>query len=161
MRGIYRVNYRISAVVAAKTLMYLTAPAAVSVDILAARITNESNETNEQMVAAWQRVTSLGTPTATTVTPAKSEFGDQAAASTVKANVTANEPTYGAIAQGAAIIDVEGLMGFASLSGYFYQPTPEERLTIKVGETWGLRLIAPAVPLSFDCCIEVVFQERG
>ncbi len=161
MRGVYRANFRIAAVTSARTLLYITAPASVCVDILNARITNESNETNEQLLAAWQRITTLGTPTATTITPTKSESGDQAAASTVKANVTASEPTYGASAQGAAIVDVEGLMGFASLSGYFYQPTPEERLTIKVGESWGLRLLAPSAPVSFDLCVEVTFQERG
>lgn len=159
MRGVYRANYRISANTAAKTLIYITAASGKPVDILSACVTNESNETNEQFLCCLQRVTSLGTPTATSVTPTKSEYNDQSAASTVKANVTASEPTYGANGQGAAIVDAVGLMGFPSLSGWFYQPTPEERLTIASGDTWGLRLLNAIT--SSDLCVEITFQERA
>lgn len=158
MRGVYTANYRISANTAAKTLMYLTVASGKPVTILSAKVTNESNETNEQFVCCFQRVTSLGMAMATTVTPTKAEYGDQAAASTVKANVTI-EPTYGAIAQGAAIVDVIGLVGFPSLSGWFYAPTPEERITFASGDTWGLRLLN-AITAS-DLCIEITFQELG
>jgi len=159
MRGVYTANYRISSVSTAKTLMYLTVASGKPVTILSAKVTNESNETNEQFVCALQRVTTLGLPIATTVTPAKMEYGDQAAACTVKANVTATEPTYGAIAQGAAIVDVVGLVGFPSLSGWFYTPTPEERITFASGDTWGLRLLNSVT--AADLCVEIVFQEQG
>ena len=159
MRGVYRANYRISGVTTAKTLLYITVPSTIVVDLLSGSVTNESSETNEQILCVLQRVTTLGTPTATTITPTKSEKGDQSAASTVKANVTASEPTYGAIAQGAGIVDVDGCVGVPSLSGWFYSPTPEERQTIAPGDTWGIRLVNTIA--SADLCIQLNFQERG
>lgn len=159
MRGVFKANYRIAGVTTAKTLMYITVPSTIVVDILSAYVTNESNETNEQILCVLQRVTTLGTPTATTITPTKSEKGDQAAACTVKANVTASEPTYGAIAAGAAIVDAEGLSGVPSLSGWVYETTPEERQTIAPSDTWGLRLVNAIT--SSDLAIQINFQERG
>ena len=159
MRGVYTANYRISAIAAAKTLVYVTVPSGQVIEIHHTEVSNESNESNEQCVIAWQRITTLGTPTATTITPAKHEKGDQAAASTWKANVTAFEPTYGAIAQGAAIVDVIGLKGFPSLGSYIYAPTPEERVYFASADNWGLRLIN--TPTAFDISIEVTFREIG
>lgn len=159
MRGVYTVNYRIAALSAARTLCYVTMPSTAMVELLSTEITNESIESNEQLVACWQRITTLGTPTATTVTPTKAEKGDQAAASTWKANVTASEPTYGASAQGAALVDVTGLKGFASLGGYVYAPAPEERPLLAVSDSWGLRLLV--APTAFDLAVEVKFREVG
>lgn len=160
MRGVYEANYRLSGVNSARTLGYITVPSTIVVDILSAKITNESNETNEQLSAIWQRVTTLGTPTATSVTPAKKEKGDQAAASTVKMNVTASEPTYGSVAQSAAIVDGHELQGFPSLSGAIQAPTPEERFTIPPSDTYGLRLlIAPSSAIDID--VSILFQEKG
>jgi len=160
MRGVYYVNYRIAAVSAAKTLLYVTVPADILVELLYTSVTNESNETNEQLAIAWQKITSLGTPTTqATPTPSKAENGDQAAASTWKANVTASEPTYGAIAQGAAIVDVIGLQGLPSLGGAVYAPAPEERKLLGVSTNWGLRLLA--APIALDLAIEVRFREIG
>lgn len=159
MRGVYVASYRIAAHTAAKTLMYLTAPAAAIVEILSARVSNESNETNEQIAACLQRITTLGTPTATTVTAAKTEAGSAAAASTVKANVTASEPTYGAIAQGADILDVFGLAGQPSLGGWEYVPLPEERLYIAPSGSVGIRLLAAVT--AFDLDVVLTFREIG
>src|SRR5687768_3864505 len=130
MRGVYEASYKIATVTAAKTLMYLTAPSNKVVQILEAHVTNYDNETNEQMEFCLQKVNALGTPTATTVTPAKTELGDQAAASTVKANVTASEPSY--------VADTEiGRDAVASLNGWHFEP--EEDTYIAGGDTWGLR----------------------
>jgi hypothetical protein len=157
MRGVYTAQYRIAAVTTAKTLMYFTAATDKPIEVLSASVTNESNESNEQILCGFQRITTLGTPTATTVTPAKHEPGDQAAASTVKANVTASEPTYGSIAQGADIINAYGLEGAASLSGWNFPPTPEERFTIKSGDSYGLRLVNTIA--SADLVVRVTFRE--
>lgn len=159
MRGVYRVPYRIAAVTTGKTLAYITAPAASLVEILGTFITDENNNTNQQILGGWQRITTLGTPTATTVTPTKTEKGDQAAASTVKCNVTASEPTYGAIAQGAAIVDAHGLRGFASLSGYNEVEIPETRFYVAPSDSWGLRL--PNTITSMDMVLEFLFREVG
>ena len=160
MRGVYESTYRISAVSAAKTLIYITVPSTITVDMLDTQVSNESNETNEQLLCVWQRVTSLGTPTATAVTPRKKEQGDQASACTVKANVTASEPTYGSIAQGADPGVSFAAKGFPSLGGYADTPIPETRFTIAPGDTYGLRLInAPSSAI--DVVIAITHQERG
>lgn len=152
MRGVYTATVQIAGIAAAKTLIYVTAPADKVVEIIGASITDESNETNEQLAACLQRVTTLGTPTATTLTPSKHEKGDQAAGSTVKGNVTASEPTYGANTE-------LGYEGAPTLGGWRYSPLPEERPIIQGQETVGLRLIS--TPTAFDCRATVVFREIG
>ena len=160
MRGVYTANFRLSSIVSARTLFYITAASNRLVEVYTTEVSNESNETNEQLAICWQKVTSLGTPSATTVTPSKHESGDASPASTYKANVTASEPTYGLIAQGAAIVDVIGLQGHPSLSGYRFQPTPEERFIISGGDTWGLRLlIAPTSAIDID--VNITVREIG
>jgi hypothetical protein len=153
VRGVYESNIRISALAAQKTLMYITAPANKVVEILSASVTNESNTTNQQLECCFQKVTTLGTPTGTTLTPTKAEQGDQAAGSTVVGNVTASEPTYTASTQ-------YGLRGFASLAGYEFAPLPEERLCIAGSDTWGLRLLN-TTPTAFDADVRIVFREIG
>lgn len=152
MRGVYTASYRISGLAAAKTLMYLTAPASAVVEILSASVTNEANETNEQILCTFQKIGTLGTPTATTVTPAKHEDGDQAAGSTVKANVTASEPTYTADTEIAR-------EGTSSLGGWFYTPVPEERKYVPPSGSIGLRVIN--APTSFDAVVRLTFREIG
>jgi len=152
MRGVYTANIKISGLAAAKTLMYITVPADKVVEILSASTTNATNETNEQIECTLQRVTTLGTPTATTLTPAKHEPGDQVAGSTVKGNVTASEPTYTA--------DTEiGREGASSLGGWYFDPTPEERPIIPGQATMGLRILA--APTAFDAIIRLTFREIG
>lgn len=151
MKGVYTATQKISALAAAKTLMYITAPSDRIVEILSATVTNESNATNFQFEAQLANVTTLGTPTATTVTPTPQEKGDQAAASTVKANVTASEPTYG------SALHQEGA---ASLVGYRFEPPTElERIYIAPSQTVGLRMIT--TPTSFDCDVRITFREIG
>src|SRR5260370_4536837 len=94
MRGVYTGTFKISGLNAQKTMMYLTAPAAKVVEIIAATVTNESNVTNQQFEIQIANITTLGTPTATAVTPTPHEAGDQAPGSTTKANVTASEPAH-------------------------------------------------------------------
>jgi hypothetical protein len=153
MRGVYTAQYEITGLSAAKTLMYITAPSSAIVEILSAEISNETNETNEQLVACFQRVSSLGTPTATTLTPSKHEAGDQAAASTVKANVTASEPSYSSNTE-------IGPAGFSSLGGWRFDPLPEERPAIAPSASLGLRLLT-ATNTSFDGRIRITFREIG
>ncbi len=154
MRGCYEASYAIAALAAAKTLMYITAPATACVEILSASVTNRSNETNEQADCVISKISSLGTPTATTVTPSKTEQGDQAAGSTVKGEVTGSEPTY---ATGPAIEHGRG--GFASLAGWQYAPIPEERVVIAPGASWGIRLLSS--PSAFDAAVCIRFREIG
>jgi len=151
MRGVYSANIN-GAVSAAATLLYITVASGKVVEILGISVTNATNETNEQCECALQKVNSLGTPTATTLTPSKHEHGDQAAASGVKGLVTASEPTY--------VANTEiGRQGFASLNGYYFQPAPEERPILASGDSWGLRLLN--APAALNVVVNVMFREIG
>jgi hypothetical protein len=141
-------------VTAAQTLLYITVPANKVVEVLSIDITNSSNETNEQCEATLHLVSSLGTPTAATITPSKLEQGDQAASSLVKGPVTASEPTY----TSSPNIEV-GRKGFASLAGYQFAPVPEERPQLAGGASWGLRLLNS--PSSVDLVVDFRFREIG
>lgn len=154
MRGVYEASHKISALATAATLMYITAPANKVVEILSIEVTDATNETNEQMEITFQLISSLGTPTATTVTPSKLEQGDQAAGSTVKAAVTASEPTY---SSGPAV--EVGRAGVATLGGYRYAPVPEERPVVAGGASWGLRLLANITAI--DAVVVMRFREIG
>lgn len=152
MRGVYTAEGTISGLTSARTLLYITAVATGVVKVLSAHIGNATNETNEQMDICWKKVGTLGTPTATTLTPSKHEIGDQAAAATVKLNVTASEPTYTAST-------FLGHRGVASLNGYDYPHKDSEAFYIRPGETWGLVLISAIT--SMDAVVNVTFQEIG
>jgi hypothetical protein len=149
-RGVYTAVYKIAGLNASKTLMYLTAPSTKAVEIIGVTVTNESNATNQQNQVAIANISTLGTPTATAVTPTPHEAGDQAAGSTVKANVTASEPTYG------TTITQEG---FASVVGYRHEPAPEERLIVTPGSSVGIRMIT--TPQAMDTDIRLTFREIG
>ncbi len=154
MRGVYEASAKISALSAAKTLLYLTAPANKVVEILSVAVTNCTNETNEQLECKLTRITTLGTPTATTLTPTPQEAGDQAAGSTVKANCSSEPTTY---ATGSDF----GAEGWATIGGYRYQPVPEERPLVGGGASIGLQLVAAPALGSFDADVRIVFREIG
>lgn len=152
MRGVYTASIKISTLNSARTLMYITAAATHVVEILEARVGDASNETNEQLEVTLQKVTTLGTPTATTITPAKDEVGDQAAACTVKGNVTASEPSYTANTE-------VGYDGVSSLAGYLYEPPATARPIIAPSATWGLQLLN--TPTAFEAIVRMRFREIG
>lgn len=154
MRGVFRLCDTISAVTTAKTLLYIEVPADAVVEILSARITCQDEDTSEQIMAELNRIATLGTPTATTITAKPTEEGSAAFGGTCKSNVTASEPTYDgesdAIASGGA----------NKLGGWEYVPLPEERPIIAPSDDVGLRLI-DAVANSSDLTAEIVFREIG
>lgn len=152
MRGVYEGNILISGLNALKTLLLMEIPSGKCVEILSASITNESNGTNQQLAAGFYKVTTLGTPAGTSVTPAQNEQGDQASALTVLGNLSAEPTTYSSI--------FLGLMGFASLAGYQYAPVPEERIIMSPSSNWGLRLVDTA-PTAFDASVRVSWREIG
>jgi hypothetical protein len=150
MRGVYTSALKIAGLNAAKTVAYITAPTTKVVEIIGFTLTNESNATNFQFELAIANISSLGTPTATAVTPTPHESGDQAAGSTTKMNVTASEPTY------STTITQEGA---ASLVGYRHEPAPEERLYVTAATSIGFRMIT--TPTSFDADARLTFREIG
>lgn len=151
MRGVYTASIKGSGVNSARTLVYVTAPATAAIEIIRAWATNGSNETNEQIECVLQRVAS-GAPTATTITPAKHENGDQASAATSKGNVTAADFAYTANTE-------IGYMGVPSLPGYYYDPLPEERPIIPPSGTIGLRLLS--TPAALDLICGITYREIG
>lgn len=152
MRGVYTATYKISALAAARTLMYIQPASGAVAELLYASVTNASNATNQQIECSLTMVTSLGTPTATSVTPSPHEPSDQAAGSTVKANVTASEPTY----TGAVSVNDEGA---PSLSGWFWEPAANRTAIATNAKPWGIRMIS--TPTAFDCLVNLTFREIG
>ena len=147
-RGFYEAQIAISGISSARTLLYITAPAAKVVEVVFSHFGNSSVETNEQCYAAWQRIGTLGTPTGTSLTPSPVMRGDQAAGSTVVGNVTASEPTYTANT-------VIGAMSFPSLNGYLF----ERPFIIQAADSYGFRLLNG--PSAFDAQVTVRFREIG
>jgi hypothetical protein len=135
MRGCYEAQIQATGLTAGRTMIYVTAPSTCAIEILEASITPiGANVTNQNLEACLQRVSALGTPTGTSLTPSKDENGDQASGATAVGNVTASEPTYGNNTQ-------KFKEGFSSLGGYRAAPIPEDRMVIPPSATVGLRLL--------------------
>ncbi len=154
MRGCYEATISIAALATNETLLYITVPANKVVEVLSIEVTNATNETNEQAEVTFSKISSLGTPTATTITPTKTEQGDQAASSVVKGHVTGSEPTYAT----GPVIEV-GRKGFPTLAGYQYAPVPEERPVLAGGDSWGLKLVTTITAL--QAIVVLRFRELG
>lgn len=154
MRGVFRASGTISAVTTAKTLIWITAPAGKVLEIYRASITNQDEDTSEQIFAELNRIATLGTPTSTTLTPKPTEEGSAASGVTCEINVTGSEPTYDAITAAMA-------SGGANKLGIWEAVfLPEERPVIAPSDSFGLRLI-DAIANSCDLTAEIVFREIG
>lgn len=153
MKGVYTSVIKIAGLNAAKTLIYITAPSSRTLEIISASVGNSgSNVTNQQLEATFQRITTLGTPTGTSITPSPQETNDAAASATVVGNVTASEPTY----TSGVVFDQQG---FASLAGYQHAPVPEERIIVPPSASLGLRMLS--IPTAFDADVKLVHREVG
>jgi hypothetical protein len=143
MRGVYTAVYKITALNAARTLMYLTTPAGLVAEILSASVTDENLATNFQMQVAITRITALGTPTDTGVTPVAHEAGDQASTCTVRGEVTA------VFQEGAAAV-----------AGWRFAPLSEhERIYVPPSSSIGIRMIT--TPSSFNADVTLTYREIG
>ncbi len=151
MRGVYTAEATIAGLSTAKTILLLQAPATAVLEILSMKFSNADVEVSEQLSVGVYRVTTLGTPTGTSVTPEKHESGDAASAATCLVNLTVEPTAYSAVA-----IDHEGV---SNLAGYRYEPIPEERPSIPPSGAIGLRILA--APASFNAVVQVVFREIG
>lgn len=152
MRGVYTAHIDIAGIDEDISLMTIRASSSTVVEIISVSVSNLDSEVSEQLSIAFTRIGTYGTPTGTTVTPEKHEGGDQAAAATVLGELTAEPTAYAAVP-----LDKQGVN---ALSGYRYDPMPEERPTIAPSAAIGVRLLTtPSTP--FDCSVAVVFREIG
>lgn len=149
----YEAAYTCVSVSAAQTLIYITNTSTMALRVVYASAGISDVDTNEQTYACLQKVSSLGTPTGTTVTPAKLSNGDPASSVTCKADITASEPTYSANTQ-------IGLESFPMIAGFRFAPQREtDYLEISPSETWGLRLLGAITSATVPVLIK--FQEIG
>lgn len=154
MQGVYKLTNTVSAVTAAKTLAYITTHATKPIEIYRVSVSCQDEDTSEQILAEFNRIATLGTPTATTVTPKPTEESSSAFGGVAKTNVTASEPTYDASTAAIAAF------GANKLGGWEYVPLPEERPIIAANDSVGIRLI-DAISVSSDLTVEIVFREIG
>ena len=151
MRGVYTAEIKLSAWASTKSALLITAPSTKCVELLSAHLGNAgSNVTNQQLEAAISRVTTLGSPVGTGVTPNPEENGDQAAGSTVTGGLTTDVTTVG--------VNLDH-QGFASLAGYQFAPLPEERPIIPPSGSAVVRLVV--APTAFDAIVQLKFREIG
>lgn len=151
MRGVYTAYIDITGISSAKTLMLIQAPSTAVVEILSVHVTNLDLETGEQLSVGLFRVTTIGSPTGTSITSEKHENGDASASSTLNGNLTVEPTLYS-----SNPIDKQGA---SNLAGYHYDPMPEERPTIPPSGAIGVRLLV--APSAFNCSVMVVFREIG
>lgn len=151
MRGVYTAEIKLSAWASAKPVILIQAPALKAVEIISAQIGGAgSNVTNQQLEASLARVTTLGSPVGTAITPNPEEVGDQASGSTVTGGLTTDVTTKG------VSLDHQG---FPSLGGYQYAPVPEERALIPPAGSAVLYL--PVAPTAYDAVVQVKYREIG
>lgn len=134
------------------TLAYFTAATNQSLFVTAAKVTARSDATNEQIRLVFQRISALGSPTATAVIPRPLGDQDNAAAFSAAIEVTAGEPTY---ASNTEINEDSG----PSVTGWRYNPVVDERLEIRGGDSWGLRLLQAATDR--DYTVVIIVAEVG
>ncbi len=154
MQGVYRLTGTVAAVTTAKTLFYIETHATKPIEIYSCKVDCTNEDTSEQIHLELNRISSLGTPTATTDVPKPTEESSSAYGGVCKVNVTASEPTYDdisdAIAQG----------GTNKLGGWEYAPMPEERVIVGAADDVGLSLV-DAVANSSTLSFEITFREIG
>ena len=119
---------------AAITILQLTAPAATSFDVVRAWVTQSASTTSAQAVVQLNRKSAAATVTA--LTPVRLNTGDPVSVVTAGHTATAE----------GTDTDILIREGFNVLSGWLYLPVPEERITVRPGETLALKF--PTAPAS-------------
>lgn len=151
MRGVYTASIDITGLTTAKTLVLLQASATSVIEILSVHVTDLNNESNEQMAIGLYHVTTIGTVDGTSITPEKHEKLDASSVATVLGNLSDEPTTYS-----TNPIDKQGV---SSLSGYHYDPIPEERPIIPPSGAIGLRNLTSVT--SLDVTAMIVYREIG
>jgi|SRR6266568_8187827 len=149
MKGVFTVRQQISSLSTAKTVLLGTNPTGTIIEIIEAYLTNASQSTLEQLDIGLFIVTTLGSPTGTSITAAnvqKSEAGSADTVLTWTSDLTAEPTTYN-----ANPLHVEGVINVA---GYKFEPVPEARRFVGSGKSFGLRLLGtPTNAFKAECMI--------
>lgn len=155
MRSVFTATVSISGVSTQKTLLYLTSPSSMVIELLAISITSGDSTTasSEQLKSSIFRITSLSpTPSATAMTPVGHESGSGSSLADVFGDVISNEPTYAT--------DPIWSEAWLNLSGFFYEPIPETRIFVPPSGSIGLKMTkTPTTP--FACTATITYREIG
>ena len=128
MKGTYTVTGKVTGISTNRTLLMLQAPADRVSKLIAAEVSAPAGLKLDCSVA---KITSgFGSASATSVTPAKHESNDQNAGSSVKVDVSANEPTY-------STTEAYGRKAPNSAGGWFFDRGHEDQVFLEPGEAWA------------------------
>lgn len=135
------------AVSTAITVLQVTAPATMTLEIIRAWVTQSSSTTSAQSDVILVRKSA--TITGTSITPVKLEPGDPS-------------PTFTALrtasAEGTDTDTVAG-EGFNVLNGWLYVPVPEERIKVPPSGILGLKF--PSAPPNVTYRYGITLREHG
>lgn len=152
MYGVYTAHIEIAALSVAKTVLLAELPATMCVEILEAHLTNADGNTQQQLNVALSLVNVKGTPAGASVNIRKTEDGSPNTGVTWLGNLTTEPTSYH-----PEPIDAEGE---SNLSGYHYEPIPEDRQIISPSKLFGLRLLA-APSTAFKAVAVIRYRQIG
>lgn len=156
MGRMYSATFEGVAATAVQDLFELLAPTDAAVVIHRCEVTQDTIEISEQLPIRIVR--GSGTVTTgsggSTLTAKPLALGDPAYGGTVKANNTTR------MVVGTGVLSLLGRRAFNLVTGFLYNPTPEERIVISPGDRVTFELsTAPAGSTNFSG--EIVFEEIG
>lgn len=142
-----------AALTAAANVLVLTPAENYKVQVLSASLTNENNETNEQLQAALYEASAAGTGSATAVTIVPQAIGDATSSTTTLEHTYATtEPT---LASNPLIFE-----GFASVAGWNYTPSFDEAIIVPYGKILVLRVNTTSFT-SIDLRARITWRESA
>ena len=152
MRGVYTAQIPIASISGAKTLLVLRAPSNAVAEVLSASISNNNNDTPEQLEAGLFKITNIASIAGTAVTPTKHEPLDGASVCGSSGNLSAEPSSYDS--------DAIDRQGWNNLAGYRYDPIPEERPIVGPTGAIGLRILG-TIDTAFSGVAQIVYREIG
>lgn len=144
MGRVYSAVLNSVAIAAAAEVFYVKAPTDAVVVIHEIKVTQDSDETSQQLPFRMYRTATDQSAKGTAITPNPSEEGDAAFGGTVRSNIL----TAAIFATpGAALLSDSQNM----LNGLHYLPVPEDRIVISPGDGFVVKLnAAPSASLDFS-----------
>jgi hypothetical protein len=159
MKGIFTIPLKIAATTGAATgitFIYVTAPSHSVLEIQTSIVGPDANDTSEQIVLAWNHISTLGTPAGGTALTNANVFATEGAADptfTGKINPSSEPTTYDRDTGGVALGQF-GLEPVPSVGGYRRYDI-ENRVIVAPGESMGLRLLGTITSMSFQGHVDI------